>query len=169
MSRSLALGAGLAVGLYLVVLVSVGYATRRRGAQTGLGDFYLAGRNLGGFVLLLTLYATQYSGNTLLGYPGEAFRLGYAWVMSVGFMMAIIVVYLLFAPRLQRLARRHAFVTPGDWITHRFRSPSLTLLANVLLVLAISNYLLAQLMAMGHVTEGLSGGARCRTGSGWCC
>ena len=35
----------------------------------------------------------------------------------------------------------------------------LTLIANVLLVLAISNYLLAQLMAMGHVTEGLSGGA----------
>ena len=159
MSPSLALGAGVAVGLYLIVLVSVGYATRRRGARTGLGDFYLAGRNLGGFVLLLTLYATQYSGNTLLGYPGEAFRIGYAWVMSVGFMMAIIVVYLLFAPRLQRLAQRHAFVTPGDWITHRFRSPRLTLLANVLLVAAISNYLLAQLMAMGHVTEGLSGGA----------
>ena len=159
MSPSLAVGAGAAVGLYLVVLISVGYATRRRGAQTGLGDFYLAGRNLGGFVLLLTLYATQYSGNTLLGYPGEAFRIGYAWVMSVGFMMAIIVVYLIFAPRLQRLARRHAFVTPGDWITHRFRSAPLTLIANVLLVLAISNYLLAQLMAMGHVTEGLSGGA----------
>ena len=112
-SPSLAIGAGASVGLYLVVLISVGYATRRRGAQTGLGDFYLAGRNLGGFVLLLTLYATQYSGNTLLGYPGEAFRIGYAWVMSVGFMMAIIVVYLIFAPRLQRLARRHAFVTPG--------------------------------------------------------
>ena len=164
MSSSLALGAGAAVGLYLVVLISVGYATRRRGAQTGLGDFYLAGRNLGGFVLLLTLYATQYSGNTLLGYPGEAFRIGYAWVMSVGFMMAIIVVYLVFAPRLQRLARRHAFVTPGDWIAHRFGSPSLTLIANVLLVLAISNYLLAQLMAMGHVTEGLSGGARALLG-----
>ena len=159
MNPSLAIGAGTAVGIYLVVLISVGYATRRRGAQAGLGDFYLAGRNLGGFVLLLTLYATQYSGNTLLGYPGEAFRIGYAWVMSVGFMMAIIVVYLIFAPRLQRLARRHAFVTPGDWITHRFRSPPLTLIANVLLILAISNYLLAQLMAMGHVTEGLSGGA----------
>ena len=73
-------------------------------------------------------------------------------------MMAIIVVYLLFAPRLQRLARRHAFVTPGDWFTYRFNSAALTLFANVLLVTAISNYLLAQLIAMGHVTEGLSGG-----------
>ena len=159
MSPPLAAGAGAAVGLYLALLVAVGYATRRRGRRTGLGDFYLAGRNLGGFVLLLTLYATQYSGNTLLGYPGEAFRVGYAWVMSVGFMMAIVVVYLIFAPRLQRLARRHRFVTPGDWIAWRFRSPALTLIANALLVLAISNYLLAQLMAMGHVTAGLSGGA----------
>ena len=156
---SLALGAGIAVGLYLVVLIGVGWVTRRAGARTGLDDFYLAGRSLGGFVLLLTLYATQYSGNTLLGYPGEAVRVGYAWVMSVGFMMAIIVAYLLFAPRLQVVARRHHFVTPGDWIAHRFNSPPLTLIANVLLILAISNYLLAQLMAMGHVTAGLSGGA----------
>ncbi|MXZ72432.1 MAG: sodium:solute symporter family protein [Acidobacteria bacterium] len=156
---SLAVGAGIAVALYLAVLIAVGWITRRHGKQSRLGDFYLAGRNLGGFVLLLTLYATQYSGNTLLGYPGEAVRMGYAWVMSVGFMMAIIVAYLLFAPRLQVIARRHHFVTPGDWIAHRFNSPALTLLANVLLILAISNYLLAQLIAMGHVTEGLSGGA----------
>ena len=156
---SLGLGAAGGVGLYLMVLIAVGYATRRRGGHAGLGDFYLAGRDLGGFVLLLTLYATQYSGNTLLGYPGEAFRLGYAWVMSVGFMMAIIVVYLTFAPRLQLVARRRAFVTPGDWIAFRFGAPGLTLAANVLLVAAIANYLLAQLIAMGHVTEGLSGGA----------
>ena len=156
---SLGLGAACGVGLYLLVLIALGFAIRRRGRQSGLGDFYLAGRDLGVFVLVLTLYATQYSGNTLLGYPGEAFQIGYAWVMSVGFMMAIVVVYLTFAPRLQRIARRRAFVTPGDWIAFRFGSPRLTLAANLLLVVAIANYLLAQLVAMGHVTEGLTGGA----------
>lgn len=158
MSLSLGVGASVAIGLYLTLLVGIGYTTRRLGSS-GFSDFYLAGRGLGGFVLLLTLYATQYSGNTLLGYPGEAYRLGFSWVMSVGFMMAVIVFYQLFAPQLHMLARRHAYVTPGDWIAHRFNDPRLTLLANVLLVLAISNYLLAQLVAMGHVTEGLSGGA----------
>ena len=156
---TLGLAAGGAVCIYLLILISVGYLTHRHNHHADLDDFYLAGRNLGGFVLLLTLYATQYSGNTLLGYPGEAFQLGFAWVMSVGFMMAIIVVYLLFAPQLQRIAKQKHFITPGDWITYRFNSPSLTLVANVLLVAAISNYLLAQLMAMGHVTEGLSGGS----------
>ena len=158
MTMSLGAGSVVAVGLYLTLLVAIGYRSRRAGTQ-GLSDFYLAGRSLGGFVLLLTLYATQYSGNTLLGYPGEAYRLGFSWVMSIGFMMAVIVVYQLFAPRLHLMARQHGFVTPGDWITHRFRSPTLTLLANIMLVVAIANYLLAQLIAMGHVTEGLSGGA----------
>ena len=151
-------GAGLAVGVYLAAILAVGYAARRRREGESLAEFYLAGRQLGGPVLLLTLYATQYSGNTLIGYPGEAYRLGFSWVMSIGFMMAIIVVYLLFAPRLHHLARRHHFVTPGDWFAHRFGSPALTLVANILLVAAIANYLLAQLMAMGLITAGLSGG-----------
>ena len=159
MTGALGSGAGLAIGLYLTAILAVGYAARRHRASESLSEFYLAGRQLTGPVLLLTLYATQYSGNTLIGYPGEAYRLGFSWVMSVGFMMAIIVAYLLFAPRLHHLARRHRFVTPGDWLAHRFGSPALTLLANLLLIAAIANYLLAQLMAMGYITAGLSGGA----------
>ena len=40
------------------------------------------------FVLLLTLYATAYSGNSLLGYPGEAYRRGFSWIMATGFSAA---------------------------------------------------------------------------------
>jgi SSS family transporter len=156
---SLGQGASLVVGAYLVVLLGVGLLARRARRSESLADFYLAGRSLGSAVLLLTLFATQYSGNALLGYPGEAYRLGFAWVMSVGFMMAIVVVYLLFAPRLRLLAERHGFVTPGDFLDHRFGSPTLSLFANTLMVVAIGNYLLAQLMAMGHVVAGLSDGA----------
>ena len=151
------LGAIGSVGLYVLLLLSLGYLARRWRTGDSLAEFYLARRNLGTFVLFLTLYATQYSGNALLGYPGEAFRLGYPWVMSVGFMMALIVVYLIYAPRLHRLAHRYEYVTPGDYIDHRFGSRSLTLLANFLFIVVIANYLLAQLMAMGHVVAGLSG------------
>jgi SSS family solute:Na+ symporter/sodium/pantothenate symporter len=147
-----------AVLLYLLALLYVGVVARRARQSESLGDFYLAGRGLGAFVLFATLYATQYSGNSFLGYPGEAYRIGFAWVMSVGFMTAIIVAYLLFAPQLYRESRRLPLVTPGDWLDHRFGSRPLTLVANLVFVAAISNYLLAQLMAMGHVVDGLSGG-----------
>jgi SSS family solute:Na+ symporter len=149
----------VAVALYVAALLYVGLVAKRARKSDSMGEFYLAGRGLGPFVLFATLYATQYSGNSFLGYPGEAYRIGFAWIMSAGFMTAIIVAYLAIAPQLYRASRAHAFVTPGDWIDHRFGSPWLTLAANVVFVAAISNYLLAQLMAMGHVVAGLSGGA----------
>ncbi|HCQ00779.1 MAG TPA: hypothetical protein DIT99_08795, partial [Candidatus Latescibacteria bacterium] len=88
-------------------MISIGYVAKQRRRGHSMAEFYLAGKNLGAPVLFLTLYATQYSGNTLLGYPGEAYRLGYAWIMSIGFMMGIVAVYLLFSPDLYRTSRRH--------------------------------------------------------------
>jgi SSS family solute:Na+ symporter/sodium/pantothenate symporter len=145
------------MGVYLAVMVGLGILAKKKRRTESLSEFYLAGRNLGPLVLLLTLYATQYSGNTVLGHPAEAYRIGFVWIMNVSFHMAIVVVYLLYAPRLRRVARDHDFVTPGDWVDFRFGSPGLSVLANLILVISIANYLLAQLMAMGHVVAGLSG------------
>lgn len=151
------IGGILFVVLYLAFMLAIGFYAKRARRDESLGDFYLAGRSLGALVLLLTLYATQYSGNTVLGYPGEGYRLGFAWLMSVSFMMAIVIAYLSFAPGLRRLAVEHGFITPGDFLDFRFGSKSLSLLANLLLIVSIGNYLLAQLIAMGHVAAGLSG------------
>lgn len=147
------------VGLYLLSMVGLGIAARRVQGQKSLGEFYLANRSLGPIVLLLTLYATQYSGNSLLGVPGETHRVGFMWIMSVGYMLSVVVAYLLFAPQLYRASRAQGFVTPGDWIDHRFGSPALSLIANLLLLVVVGNFLLAQLLAMGHVVATLSGEA----------
>lgn len=156
---SLTLGTGAVVFTlaYLATMIGMGLLARSKRKGNSLSEFYLAGRDLGPLVLLLSLYATQYSGNTVVGYPAEASRLGFAWIMSVSFMMAIVVGYLLFAPTLRRLSVREGFVTPGDWIDHRFGSKPLSFAVNVVLAVSIANYLLAQLMAMGHVVAGISG------------
>lgn len=148
---------GLAfVAIYLLSLLAIGWlGYRRREAQT-MGDFFLGGRSTGFLVLLLTLYATQYSGNTLFLFTGRAFRHGYWWLTSLHFMTAIVVFYLLFAPQLYRLSRGHRFITPGDYLHHRFGSRPMVLVATVLMVVAICNYLIGQMMAMGRALEGLT-------------
>ena len=159
MSPSLGAGVAVAAGLYLLALVVLAVAARRRGSQKTLGDFYLAGRNLGVLVMLATLFATKFSAATFLGTPAEMSRIGLAAGIRAGCLsMLVVVLYLLYAPRLHRLAHKHNFVTPGDWITYRFGSSTLTLLANVVLIVTACNYLIAQLMTMGHVTAGISGG-----------
>ena len=152
-------GALVVVSLYLLSMLGIGWLGRRRRIENSLADFYLAGRSVGLAVLFLTLYATQYSGNTLLGYTGKTYRIGFEWTVSVLFMLSIIPGYLLYAPRLVRIARDHGFITPTDYITHRFASPVLSLISTAIMIYALANYTLAQLKAMGAAVEGLSDGA----------
>jgi Na+/proline symporter len=82
--------------------------------------------------------------------------------MATGFMMAIIVVFHALVPRFRPVAIRLGFVTPGDWIRHRFGPEpgggSLLAGVSLLMAIALANFLLAQLMAMGHVASQVTGG-----------
>ncbi|MDE0740818.1 MAG: hypothetical protein OSB83_16610, partial [Planctomycetota bacterium] len=143
-------GAWAFIALYLCSLLLVGWWGYRARREDSMKDFYLAGGGFGFIVLLLTLYATQYSGNTLFGFTGKTYRIGYAWTMSVHFMTAVIVFYLLLAPKLQARARSRGFITPADYLHDRFAYAPLSVLASVVMIVALANYLLAQLMAMGR-------------------
>jgi SSS family solute:Na+ symporter/sodium/pantothenate symporter len=77
-------------------------------------------------------------------------------------MLSIIVVFHALVPRLRPIASSEGFLTPGDWVRYRFGSTPLAraLAAAIaaLMTLALANFLLAQLMAMGHVTHEVTGG-----------
>lgn len=146
-------------GLYVALLLALGIAARRALRERTLSDFFLADRSIGFLVLLFTLFATQYSGNSLAAFPGQTHREGASYYMVVTFMVAIVTGYLLFAPRLFRIARRELFVTPTDFLAHRFGNPALDYLSAVVFAVTLVNYLLAQLMALGHAFSGLTGGA----------
>lgn len=152
----------IALGLYLLALLAVAEIARRARRDESPADHFLAGRELGVFVLFLTLYATAYSGNSLLGYPGEAYRRGFSWIMATGFMLSIVVCFHALVPKLRPVAIREGFVTPGDWVRHRFGGDPdarrLVIGVAVLMTLALANFLLAQLKAMGEMAEQVTGG-----------
>ncbi len=150
--------AAIVVALYLGLLLFLGWRGHRHKTDGSLADFYLAGTNLGWLVLLATLYASQYSGNTFLGYTGQAYRVGFSWIMSVGMMMSVVLVYLTFAPTLHVLAQRHGFITPADFVRHRYGDRRLASIVSLIMAIALLNYLYAQFLAMGHMAVGISGG-----------
>ena len=142
--------------IYLSSLIIIGFFGYYARKENTLKDFYLAGNGFGLIVIFLTFYATQYSGNTLFGYSGMTYRIGYSWIMCVHFMTAIIACYLIFAPRLYKRAKRYNYITPTDYLHHRFGSNSINVIVTVIMIFVLSNYLLAQLMAMGRAMQGLS-------------
>ena len=149
-------GAIALMAVYLASLLVVGYLSRLSRPDTSVSNFYFAGHHLGFFLLMMTLYATQYSGNTLFGFSGLAYRSGYVAVMTVHFMTAIAVVYLLVAPGLRCWKRAYGLRTPTDFLQHRFQSTAISLVGTMVMVVTLLNFLLAQLMAMGRALEGLS-------------
>ncbi|MCH2171119.1 sodium:solute symporter family protein [Myxococcota bacterium] len=151
-----------ALFVYMLALVGIAEIARRARRDRSASDHFLAGRELSTFVLLLTLYATAYSGNSLLGYPGEAYRRGFSWIMATGFMMSIIVAFHALVPKLRPVAVARGFVTPGDWIRFRFgeggEGRALRVVIATLMALALSNFLFAQLKALGEMAEQVTGG-----------
>lgn len=144
------------ISVYLGSLIFVGFWGYKARKENTLKDFYLAGNGFGLIVIFLTLYATQYSGNTLFGYSGKTYRIGYAWIMSMHFMTAIVACYMIYAPRLYARAKKYNYITPTDYLHHRFNSDLLSVIATVIMIVVLANYLLAQLMAMGRAMQGFS-------------
>ena len=144
--------------LYLCSLLLVGLWGRYKRKENTLSDFYLSGRGMGLFVLFLTLYATQYSGHTLIGFPGQAYRQGYMFLMSVTLMMAVIGAYLMYAPKLQKLSKKYNFITIGDYIQHRFKSEWFTIAVTISCIIALANFILTNLKAVGYIVEAATGG-----------
>ncbi|MCM3671023.1 sodium:solute symporter family protein [Mesobacillus maritimus] len=145
---------------FAIIMLVIGYFSGRgeKNIHESLSGYYLAGKNLGIIALFFTLFATQYSGNTIVGYAPTAYRTGFSWLQSISFMTIIIGVYLLFAPRLYVIAKKRNFVTPTDWLQHRFNSKGVTLLAIFLMLWGLGNYLLEQLVAIGQAVSGMTGG-----------
>ena len=160
MNTTALLGPGgvIFMGIYLTSLIVVGLAGRFARRENSMSDFFLGNRGLGLMVLFLTLYATQYSGLTLIGFVGNVYRTGYFFLVSVTFVMSIVGAYFVYAPKFHRLSRQHGYITIGDYIQQRFGSAVLTALSTVIFIIALGNYILSNLKAIGYIVEASTGG-----------
>ena len=137
-------------------MLAIGWLARSAQKNNTLKDFYLAGNGFGFLVLFLTFFATQYSGNTFFAFTGATYRIGFGWILSLHFMTAVVVVYLLFAPKLHALSKEKNYLTPADFIDDRYSCKILSLVISIIMIVVLCNFTLAQLMAMGRAVQGLS-------------
>lgn len=146
------------ITVYLFILPVLGILGHRMARERTLKDYYLAGGTLGTIPLFFTFYATQYSGNTLLGFAGNAYRNGPVMLFSALGMMSVVIVFSLIGPRLHHWAKQLNFVTPGDFILHRFNSRLLLTLVNLVLIATLASYILTNFKAVGLLVERITDG-----------
>ena len=146
------------VSLYLLFLIALGFYSKKQKKNNSLTDFYLGGRDFSFIFLFLTFYATQYSGNTMIGFSGKAYRDGWIALSIVVFMIAAIGGILSYAPKLYNLSLKRNYITVVDYINDRYPHKFLHYLVIFVCVFVLTNYILSNLKAAGYIINMLSGG-----------
>lgn len=123
---------------------------------SSMEGYFLGNRGVGTIVLAFSLLATQYSGNSMIGYTAKVYRSGFGQLVYPVFMVAIVVGYLLFIPRLYVLAKRNRYITVVDYLQDRYHSKVICFLSALFLFWGIFVQFLEQLQATGTLFSGLN-------------
>ena len=131
---------GLALAALLVYLVVlIGHAWHGHRSTRGTTDYYVGGRSMGGFVLGVSFYATFFSTNSFVGFAGESYDVGFAW-MAMGLVLLLFAVasWHLVAPRLRRATEEHGALTVAEYLGAHYESRAVRVgAAGVILVSSI--------------------------------
>jgi solute:Na+ symporter, SSS family len=152
------------VGLYLVAVVYVGVFAFRRSPRADAGragaeDFFLAGRSLGPFVFVLSLFGTNMTAFSILGSSGHAFSNG---IVTYGLMASssalIIPLSLFFIGTLWALGHRHGFMTPVQMFRDRWECGHIGTVIFAVQAILLVPYIIVGVMGGGTTLAALSGG-----------
>ncbi len=105
---------------YFLMVLGIGvYATRF--SSGGVGEFFVGGRTMSKFVVALSAVVSARSAWVFLGLVGVAYKQGASAIWYVvGFIVAEMLLFFFFAPRIRRFSGKHDCITVPDFLAVRF-------------------------------------------------
>ncbi len=146
-----------AVIIYILLGSIVAYMARREMKQ-GVMEYFLSGRETGGFVAALSYSATTYSAFMMIGlagftYSGGVGALGFELVYLSGLSLVAF-----FGPRFWLIGKKNNYVSPYEMLGDRYQNHWIAVAASLSACIFLIPYLAVQLMGVGYLLSGLSGG-----------
>ncbi|SEI98936.1 sodium/pantothenate symporter [Bhargavaea ginsengi] len=148
--------------VFLVIIFFIGIWSSRKGAKVSGGDFlqdyFLGGRELGGFVLAMTMVATYGSASSFLGGPGTAYTMGFGWVLLA--MSQIVTGYfvlMILGKKFAIMARRYQALTLVDFLKARYNSGPVVILSAAAIIIFLFSAMAAQWIGGARLVESLTG------------
>ena len=130
--------------------LAVGWYFKWR-ASRGVEDYYVAKRNIPGWVVSLAFFSTFASTNTYIGQAGKAFEAGLSWAwVGVFWTVFCIISWLVLGPRMRNQTASLKSVTIPDYFDFRYQSS----LSTAIRVLSACVILFATLWYMVGIAKG---------------
>ena len=120
----------LIVGLYLVAMVLVGVYSVKRIKNTG--DYFVAGRSFGPFVLMATVCATIIGGSGLMGRAGVAYSSGFKAILTAVPYLLGMFIFSGIAGRISKIGMKHNITSIPELFEKRFGKAAKIILAGLI-------------------------------------
>lgn len=146
--------------IFLVIIFVIGFwaSSRVRSKESFLTEYFLGSRELGGFILAMTMIATYGSASSFIGGPGVAYTQGFGWVLLAMTQVATgYFVLMVLGKKFAIVARKYNAVTLIDFLKERYQSKWVVLLSAFSIIIFLFSAMAAQWVGGARLIESLTG------------
>ncbi|MEG2788198.1 MAG: sodium/pantothenate symporter [Romboutsia sp.] len=157
----------LPILIYFIIVFIVGFysmkfvnrAKNKANGEKGFMDEYMTGgRDLGGFVLAMTLVTTYLSAGSFIGGPGTAYTQGLGWVfLAMAQMPTGYFTLAVLGKKFAIIARKINAVTITDFLRARYKSDLVVILTSLSIVIFFIAAMAAQWVGAARLLQGAVG------------
>lgn len=146
--------------LFLAIIFIIGFwaSTYLNSSDSFLQEYFLGGRQLGGFILAMTMTATYGSASSFIGGPGAAYTQGLGWVLlSMAQLATGYFVLMILGKKFAIVTRKYKAVTLVDFLKERYESKWVVLLSAASIIIFLFSAMAAQWVGGARLIESVTG------------
>lgn len=148
----------LVVFLVLIFGIGIWANMRVRQSDSFLSEYFLGGREMGGFLLAMTMMATYGSASSFIGGPGVAYNTGLGWVLlAMAQLPAGYFVLMILGKKFAIISRKYEAITLIDFLKARYNSNAIVLLSALAIMVFLFAAMTAQWVGGARLIESLTG------------
>ncbi|MEO4052685.1 sodium/pantothenate symporter [Solibacillus sp. CAU 1738] len=146
--------------IFLIIIFGIGiWANKQvRSSNSFMQEYFLGGREMGGFILAMTMMATYGSASSFIGGPGVSYNLGLGWVLlAMAQLPAGYFVLMILGKKFAIIARRYEAITLIDFLKKRYNSNVVVIISAISIIVFLFASMTAQWVGGARLIESLTG------------
>lgn len=143
------------LGLYMVVMIGIAYYCRTR-KDSGLDDFFLAGRGMGGWMSAFAYGTTYFSAVIFIGYSGKlgwGYGMATVWIGIGNAVIGSLFAWLVLASRTRKMTHRLNVNTMPEFFESRYDCKYIKLFTSAIIFIFLIPYSASVYQGLGYLFE----------------
>ncbi|MBT2698149.1 sodium/pantothenate symporter [Bacillus sp. ISL-40] len=146
--------------IFLLIIFAVGMWSNKFVIKSSsfLEEYFLGERQMGGFILAMTMVATYGSASSFIGGPGVAYTQGLGWVLLAMAQLATgYFTLMVLGKKFAIISRQYKAITLIDFLKERYKSKAVVLFSAASIIIFLFSSMTAQWIGGARLVESLTG------------